>query len=413
MENQANSSKRLGGIAAGTVPDALKKLLQPGLDPSKQKDELRILGGGGKFEKSKQHKHLKIRGLHGSLAKRFNADGHSTDSDDAILQELLREDEKGKPCYSLQDQLLAQGTYGKTILHVILDPDTYSDSAVKELNFDRLKPLIRFLLQLQPDLPTLTDTDGETPLFAVLSSGTDPDCDEQDPKLHRSLKQRIVNYFCDDPSEENPGGLGSEAAVASLATMAKLTTDDSSRSRHAIHVAIENGISVSADVVKRLSKPPAKKPSGSSTSTKTGAEPEKKSCLEMPDSHGKTCLHIALTAPFSAINIWWAETLAKHQPGLLKATYKSGSGDKEIYVTPLQHFTEQRKKKRQGDRKGNDKVDEIRDASELKSDLNGLEDLLKRQCLAAFDNDTCKSIMYTSDNGRLTHDACSEIPHRD
>lgn len=382
--------KRAGDPATDAAADAkiaLKKLIQSDPDPKERKTLLANLGYG-RTEKNKKRQRDTTT-LHESLAMKFNGYINTITSNDTVLTELLEAKDAKANTLRLQD-LLVPGTEGQTILHVILDPSTYSGN----FDFDRLKPFIRFLLRLQPELPAITDIYRRTPLFAVLSS-TEADPDQQDLALDGQSKERIVRYFCDERSEENPNGLGSQSATESLIVMA--SSSDSMTSRHALHVAIENDVFISEKVVKSLSGLPAK----------TGGRPEKKLCLEMPDGNGKTCLHIALTGPFTGAKISWAKLLVKLQPGLLKSTCESGSGQDETGTTPLQHFTEQRNIEKQDSKKG-DTARWSRNAESPTLKLNGLEEFLKHQCLKAFDNSTCKSIMYTRKNGQLGDCICSE-----
>ncbi|PNP43518.1 hypothetical protein TGAMA5MH_04490 [Trichoderma gamsii] len=362
---------------------ALKDLFESEPTPEKRKDLLTALGNRTDKRVARKQRNaasiLQTTLLHDAIAMSFNRDGKPTNSDQYILSELLQgRDETTDTPYRLQD-LLALGSDGRSILHVILDPNTYQD---EPFDFERLKPLIRFLIWLHPELPTVTDSITRTPLFTALSV---TETESEDQALSQETKQKIVSYMC----EASSGGLKSQSAIESLRVVCGDSPATPRLARcHAAHIAIEAGVGMHEDVVKQLSLLPAKTDRGDS----------KACCLEVSDGKGRSCLHIALTSPFSATKIAWAKIIAKLQPQLLKSTYTSGSGSRKTSLTPLQHFSEQRNKDKQERKETRGRT--VKEADSMNAKLDGLEEFLKQQCLATFDNATCKSIMYTRSNVR-------------
>lgn len=380
--------KRTGAVVETIAADAetaLTRLIQSDVDPNERKALLRNLGNG-RAAHNKQKRRDTTR-LHETLAKDFHRHGNDLESNDAVLQKLL-DGSKCDTIYRLQD-LLVLGEEGQTILHVVLDLSTYDDFLDK---FDpgQLRSFIRFLLRIQPELPLQLDKQKRTPLFALLTS-PEADQDQQDlapcglskDEIVRH-KQDIIRYLCDECSECSFEG--SEKAIESLTKMA--SPIDPKPSRHALHVAIENDVLISENVVRRLS----------GMVTKPEGKQEKISCLEMADGNGQTCLHIALTTPFTEAKILWAKMLVISQPGLLKSTCKSGLTHGGASTTPLQHLWEQRNIEKQAN-KSSETTKQSRAAEGLRSKLDQLTEFLKHQCLAAFDNTTCMSIMYTRNEG--------------
>ncbi|PON28837.1 hypothetical protein TGAM01_v201945 [Trichoderma gamsii] len=382
---QMNTSRRRAADSevnlGETARNALKLLFESTPAPEKRKELLAALGNTTDKKVMKKPKNTKAMRnktvVHETLAISFNRHGEPTDSDQDILSQLLqRSDENVNTPHGLQD-LLALGFDGRSILHVILDPTTYDEEEPFVFMFERLKPFIRFLIRLHPGLPTVTDSSMRTPLFAALS---ETETEPEDQALSQETKQKIVSYMC----EASSGGLGSQSAIDSL----RVVCGDRLARCHAAHVAIEIGVSIHEDVVKQLSLLPAKMDRGDS----------KDRCLEVLDGKGRSCLHIALTSPFSATKIAWAKILAKLQPQLLKSTYTSDNDNRKTSLTPLQHFSEQRNKDKQERKKTRGKTS--KEADSMNAKLDSLEDFLKQQCLATFDNATCKSIMYTRSNVR-------------
>ena len=148
--------------------------------------------------------------------------------------------------------LLSQGKDDRTILHKLFEQtDELSD-------LEKLKPLILLLLRILPDLPKVIDTDMKTPLYSVVQA-----------TVEEEVKSKIVHFLC---GSEESGGLASSVAIESLG-MRK-----NSRSSHAIHVAIDNDVPIDKTIV--WSK-------------------ELRPCLGLHDDEGMTCLHKALTPPYS------------------------------------------------------------------------------------------------------------------
>lgn len=394
--------KKSGGKASSQAArEALQSLFnEPNADPGQRKGWLKALGSTKRYPVN-QPKEETASKLHRSLATSFNMDKNA---EGYLDEDVCRELQK----FPNLQYLFAHGLYQCSILHTILDPITYNR---KEFNFTRLKPLIRFLIRLLPHLPTVKGAkSGATPLFFVLKSRQsklDQACDydsddqsatesnaEENDFLDDKLKAEILQFLCG----KQPDGLGSTEAVESLALLATSSTDDSSDARHAIHAAIERDFPIPEDIVAKLSK--IMVPFKVEGTDKQADRP----CLEIPDRRGRTCLHVALTAPFTANKITWAKQLAKLQPGLLKTMYKYESGPgsngvpRVLDMTPLQHLALERRLSVTVGSKGrvntsSGRLDGMHDA------LNAMEEFLKCQCLEAFDIKTCESIMYTRENG--------------
>ncbi|KAF3902446.1 hypothetical protein ABW21_db0201087 [Orbilia brochopaga] len=399
-----------------TARNTLERLCEPSLKcmPEERKELLADLGNLRLYKKSRKEQR-DATALHELLATAFNkrdraivpvpdlpsiGTKEATDLDTAAMfKELMyimdaRDNTHLKPSHRLEG-LLAQGYGGQSVLHIILDPSTYDKDS---FNFDRLKPLIQFLLWLNPELPTVADSEGRPPLFGVLGC-TETDTDDAGLVLDKNLKRRIVRYLCHERSKDNPDGLASQSAIKSLGMVS--SDGEGTAKNHAVHLAIENDISIPQEVVEQLSE--------------LWAEEDRdmgKTRLEMLDGKGRSCLHIALTSPFSIDKISWAKTLTRLQPQLLGSmymyTYKTEEGSKKTSLTPLQHFIEQRNKHKQepkdthhSQEEAADKLQpELQAADKLQPELDSLEDFLKQQCLMTFDdNAICKSIMYARNNG--------------
>lgn len=108
-----------------------------------------------------------------------------------VLDELV----DVKPALALQRLLAFGGRDRLTILHVVLDPESYE---IEYKLTTGLRLFIRFLLELEPSLPILTDKKGRTPLLQALSEASDRE-DEADAQRGLTLAQRrdILNFFCE------------------------------------------------------------------------------------------------------------------------------------------------------------------------------------------------------------------------
>lgn len=78
-------------------------------------------------------------------------------SDDDVVAKL-REGKSNSPKSNLQ-HLLSKGKNVETLLHYLLKPETDELS-----DFDKLEPLIRFLLKICPAFPIAIGGDQKTPL---------------------------------------------------------------------------------------------------------------------------------------------------------------------------------------------------------------------------------------------------------
>ncbi|ROW10102.1 hypothetical protein VMCG_02078 [Cytospora schulzeri] len=371
-----------------TPEDALKKLFeQQGQSDSERQGWLSTLKNAALSRKEERD----ISQMHETLACKYQAKCKGIETEEDVLRDLLNVGNEKSPC-DLK-HLFAHGQDGLTILHIILDRSTYPDDTV--FQFRHIRPLIRFLLRVNPELPAIgTPGSKETPLFMALKT-------QQKKVFEASEKEDIVRFLC----EKNDHGLGSKAAIKSLAQMT-YSSSSPLAACNAIHQAIESSdFRVSEDVLRELSQ--IKVPDRASNGAETP-------CLRMRDGQGRTCLHISLTAPFGTHRTWWAEKLTELLPELLQAVCTIKQNGKEEQLTPLQYFTDQKAKmkpesktqpkmqpntsrsvSRTAQAKGESKTDQ-----DLEGKLQGLEEFLKRQCLMRFDSDTCKRIMYKKNNER-------------
>ena len=268
----------------------------------------------------------------------------------------------------------------ETILHHILSLKGEDET----LSFDKLQSLIRLLLIIDPALPLELDKNRETPLYIAMES-----------ELDYSSKQQIVDCL----SREGPGA---DAVFHSMILIEIGKTD------HALHKMVSQGVRVDFIRMKaawaRLEK--------SSSIKDTGVA----SALEAKDSRGLTCLHLALTPPFTPAKLKWADDLATFQPSILRTQAKGGHADG---LAPLQYFYHARNpsngssatlKSTMGDSSGstgnkfsNPRVFSKQEmipalASVTTSELDELENRLKRVCLLNFDEVALDNIVYTKDN---------------
>ncbi|KAJ0275472.1 hypothetical protein COL940_008821 [Colletotrichum noveboracense] len=432
-----NPNSSGAGRTQSAAAEALRSLLdehsKTGVDKSLRAKRLRALGKKPDLVNTRNKEERDVDTMHQSLAIMFNNDdevhaslavnvGDKSHTEECIIRvvgEFILEKT------SKLQHLLARGLYKSTILHIILDPTTYSRGSTtdtqRRLDFGRLKFLVKFLLWLQPELPTVMRQDGTTPLFSVVKSGLvktneeDPESldessetgsnpeEQEDSFLDETTKTEIIRFICN----QNPDGEGGPTdPIRSLALLASHSEDQVSKAQHAVHAAIESDFNLPDDIIARL------KNIRVNFKVAESSREEEKICLEVPDRVGRTCLHLALTAPFTTNRIAWAKQLAKVQPSLFKLQYRqirtgeSNAKGRPIvdYMTPLQYLVEQRKPTGMNGHKGKIKVDLPKAVSlldkRLDKELDDLEDFLKCQCLESFSYITCKAIMYTRQNER-------------
>lgn len=388
-------------LALEALRSLSKTFPKAGTGPAERKEWLKALGDKKRYAVHQYAKLNEVDKLHQAVAISFNQDENAEKYSEPDAFKKLEENPNVN---SKLHHLLAQGSHHRTILHIILDLNTYGEQA--GLRFPRLKALIKLLLWIQPELPKVAANGDATPLFNLVKSQADKtdydedagsaagsDYDETEtPCLDDKTKSEIIKFLC----EPHPAGIGSKQAIESLGLpTASSASDDTSQARNAIHAAIEADFAMPEDIIAKLSK------ISIAVKAADNMTKEEKPCLEIPDRLGRTCLHIALTPPFSETKIVWARQLAKYQPSLLKAKYKSGP---ELEVTPLQHFTKQRGDNDTATHKDKDKISaKALAAVNLPKELDLMEEYLKCQCLEAFENETCKSIMYIRENGQYSH----------
>ena len=364
----------------GTAEAETLKLLYTQPDEKEKRARLARLGyiaDKGPSAKPNPKTKNRIQAIHHRIAVNFE---RQTDvlSCDGVLQMLMREGQDLK-------YLLAEGHEDKTVLHQLFDPETYDRPGIA---FGRLKPLVRFLLKIFPELPGIPDHSQQTPLCSVMESFS----------KDKEMAEEIVRYLCG--SEAN-GGLASQEAIKSLTIKMYDKSNFSSMRSHALHKAIEHSVEIDEEVVKKVE---------SLETVPTDHKGKKsKTCLEEWDSTGKTCLHLALTRPFTTAKCSWAKMLIKLKPDLLKI----GLGNETTQLdtlTPFQHFHEEQRKIVEGKknmsggpRNPKEKIsDKTRSDQKEKPDLKELEDSLKLCCLKSFDNATARRIMYKRDQSQCS-----------
>ncbi|KAJ4860797.1 subtilase family domain-containing protein [Trichoderma breve] len=321
---------------------ALEGLLLPQINTEQREAHMYVLGYDvGGYSPAKE---IDIYNMHKKLAKKYQEISRKTETDEDVLSGL-RSDEENKGSQKFLEYLFDLGPGGSTVLHVILEPNTYEGDVFQ---LDPVKPLIRFFLRLYPDLPTTTNYKYQPPIYLSLrSTGA--------VRFTPNVKEDIIRFLCEEQDE----GLGSEAAIKSLAQMVNDSSDPLDRC-HAIHKIIESAnFEISEAVMRELSK------------TMTSRELYNRidtNCFEARD--------------------------VEMYPDLLKlvSTIKETYSNQEQQVTPLQYFAKQRFSAAQFDRGGEDK--------EVSSSLADLESHLRCQCLVKFDYSTCMRIMFDKESAR-------------
>lgn len=407
-----------------------------------------------------QNKMLKGRAhtLHMALASRFNNDVRASDRK-SVLDELLdgTDSENERP-WNLS-LLLAEGSQG-LILHTLLDPSQFLEDP-SMYSFCRLRAFISLLLEIEPSMLGVFDKSRRTPLHCLIFSSASEEDGAASSRTLNASKEAIITFVCTKdgfdsrfsrlarqgrqgkaerqngesrhmdrrqrsaptPSYRNDGETESldepetntcavfggvcagpdrdgmlccirdcgTAMEDALASLQELSSMDSGLQFHAVHAAIEEDLAFPPAVVDALSP-----------------------CFDIVDSFGRTCLHLAVSMPFTNTKIQWAKSLARMCPRLLAESCEVYVTDsKKKKVTPLQYLAEQRlldpiprqrKIKVQSYRSGQDETLAILDIPALTTTMDAklaaLEDDLKLHCLAAFeDSEICRSFMYTETNG--------------
>ncbi|GKZ51317.1 hypothetical protein AbraIFM66951_005464 [Aspergillus brasiliensis] len=357
----------INGKAEGVKDAVLKLSTQHSLNDLDRKQALKVLGKGKQVSMEKKA----ARALHEKLTDYVGNAERTFHSEVDVREEVINQFAiSGKLEY-----LLTVNKFGETILHHI-----FSEIVDGAFSFDKLKSLIRLLLLIDPKLPSEPNTTRQTPLYTVMVSGLDYSC-----------KQQIVDFVCED-------GPGADAAFHSL-ILTSATND------HALHNMIFQGVQVDFSRMKRTWERLEKLPDRSVTSA-----------LQARNSQGLTCLHLALSQPFTSVKLRWAEDLAGFKPSLLGEQSK-GSDVKGL--APLQYFYHIRNASSGGavvpktarrdlsDGTGN-KLSNSRgsskpevppaEASVTAAQLDEMENKLKRVCLLNFDAPTLDDIIYTKDN---------------
>ena len=412
------SSKRPESNAVGSTgsrnepPEARKVAVKNDLTKlcegvlSKEKSQVLREDLGNQVVPKNDMVQYKVTEFHQELAKRFYQMKEAVDGDCAIIDKLVEEEEGSK-----LKHLFMKGLSG-TVLHVLVDWETYEDEAktMDPFDFEKVKPLIRFLLRIHPELPKMTNRALKTPLYNVIESS----------KLDPALKKGIIDFFCSDVDIAK-SRMSEEVFASSLESLAAMAPPNQEEGQddggcHAIHQSIAKDVEINEVLLQRLNHIAV-------PITKT--QKEDCLCLELRDTSGKTILHIALTMPVTHTKDQWAKRIVKLQPNLLKERECLPGAEVSAGLTPLQYFTEQMKQWKEIEDKREDnwkpkaflKPSEgeiltqsdakkvLRDAGRLPSSrLDELATHLKRICLTNpdFDTATVKDIMYKRDDSECT-----------
>jgi hypothetical protein len=266
--------------------DILTKLCEGVL--SKEDDRVLREGLGNKVVPKNHMVQYKVTDLHEKLAKRFYHMEKAVNGDCAIIKKLLEEDGG-----SILEHLFTKGLNG-TVLHVLVDRDTYeSEGETMELfDFEKVKPLIRFLLRIHPELPKMTNIALKTPLYSVIESS----------KLDQTLKKDIIDFFCSD-DDIGKFRVSEDVFASSLKSLAAMAPPNQEEGQddggcHAIHQAIAKDVDIDEVLLQRLN--------GIAVPI-TKTQKEQCLCLGLRDTSGKTVLHIALTMPVTQTKDQWAK----------------------------------------------------------------------------------------------------------
>ncbi|KAK3942693.1 hypothetical protein QBC46DRAFT_339196 [Diplogelasinospora grovesii] len=286
--------------------------------------------------------------------------------DDGQLQVTDRVIELARECKTTSklERLLWQSHTDANILHVLLAPDTYDEDVQEPFDFTR------------------------TPVFQALGS-----------RFPRTAKQEITQCLC----EMTQAGVEAPLpqVLDSLIQQGR-GPEKRAKERTALHEAIKNGISIDEKKMGRLRGFFKKQDRGGGDTTKEGSST---SPLATRDRDGRTLLHLALTPPLTGSKAEWAKSLAKLEPDLLKMRMEAPD-DKGVAKTPLQHLADKIKTRGREKDKRKNRGEKGRRGGKTESRAAGgtsLEDVLKLECLRAFDDNIAKSIIYEPENVRETY----------
>ncbi|CAK7214009.1 hypothetical protein SBRCBS47491_001994 [Sporothrix bragantina] len=302
-----------------------------------------------------QNKVLKRRAhaLHSSLAMCFHNDVRAPDRE-SVLKELL---EGNDPDFDRPWDLallLADGSQG-LILHVLLDPSQFLENP-SQYSFCRLRAFVVLLLELEPCLLEAFDKNRRTPLHCMMLSSSTEEEDIVSAKMPNASKEAIITYMCttdgfsgrfrrlfhqgsdgregrtgryngqretraispppfqsdsDVDSIDEPelstcvvfGGIcaGNDkherlccirdcgiAVDSALQSLEEVASMGNGLQFHAVHAAIAEDIAFPQAVIDTLS-----------------------ACYYRLDSLGRSCLHLAVSMPFTHTKLNWAKSLAR------------------------------------------------------------------------------------------------------
>lgn len=230
---------------------SLRKLVK---DSALSKEEREIaLKQLGKDIRTNQSKKKNAVTVHQCLRSHFTGLEKAPEGDDAVLQEIRKFKGNGKELNL--GFLLTKGFGDFTVLHTLFeqvqeDQEAVADDAAKPFSFNKIKPLVRLLLKIDPSLPIICNLDRHTLLSFVIDS-----------PVGKSIKEDIIHCFCRDAH-------GADSAIQSLTIMTR-TSDEGEVSRHMIHKAIEGGVRIDFDLIKKANHQQSESMKSSSNKTQT------------------------------------------------------------------------------------------------------------------------------------------------
>ncbi|KAI0440206.1 subtilisin-like protein [Xylaria telfairii] len=303
--------------------------------------------------------------FHKSIRQEFTSSNSSADARDKDIMKFFQNQEN-------LPLLCALGYQKRTLLHKLcIFSEDSTERAPEDLKL--LKPLIRFLLTIDPDFPKYLDDNQQVPLYLVLTSALKPD-----------IKSEIVHFFCSN----REGCLNSTSAIESLGMTGmngyfvgrnpESQPDVNSSISHCLHKAIDDNVLLDEGILK------------------SGILKE---CLKLLDSEGLTCLHKALDAPETNTKREWAERLVGIDNTLLATRNHDG-------LTPLQYLVKNKRdeenesdgNERKQDQKSSTDSQKAAQQQKQESQLEKpeMEMWLKICCLTSicFTNSQAREIMY-------------------
>jgi hypothetical protein len=331
--------------SAAKAEQALRALSSDSTSLSAEDKAKHLRALGSKKTNSNNREEAGATELHRCIIERLTDTSDIVQTDSA-LEVLLKERDSPEDRRGFKlEYLLARDPKGRSLLNKLLDPELYSDY---ELDLTAIKPFLRFLLSVSPDLPSFHPACTYAPLHGAIISSLDS-----------QIKSDIIRFLCCELGE-SPQCLAtaSERAIRSLTNSVSVpiensehdqeesdymyeeaTNDETGKRVRPLHEAIKLSVLIDIEVLRQLKR--LKNHSGKASGL---GQTKDIPLLYLRDENDWTCLHLALTAPFTSAKLDWARMLVQIAPELLEMTSKPSDSDPEqLPATPLQHFHRQRK----------------------------------------------------------------------